>query len=343
MKVGIIGKPQVGKTTLFKLLTGTAGEGSGKGASSGVGVMNVPDERVDWLAGLFKPERTIYARIELLDIQAQGGQELLNAVRNLDALIVVVGTFMDPGDASSTGIIDDLETEFFVSDLASVEGRLERLASKKSRPISQAEIPFLEKCKAALDRQEPLRNVAFEPYEKDFLANFSFYTMKPLIIAANLSEEQLLSGSYPGKDTLESVSESRGYPLVIFCGAVEEEIAGLPPEDRIGFLKEYGLTEPGVSRIAKAAYQGLGLISFFTVGSDEVRAWTVERGANARQAAGKIHSDMEKGFIRAEVVAYQDLHALGSLKACREKGLIRLEGKDYIVQDGDIMTIRFNV
>ncbi|HHW26551.1 MAG TPA: redox-regulated ATPase YchF [Firmicutes bacterium] len=344
MKIGLVGRPQTGKTTLFRLLTQSRGDSPGKGASSGVGVMEVPDERIRWLSDLFKPEKTIYARIDLHDIQPYKGQEFLNAVRNMDALVLVLGCFMAQGDGSDqTSMIDDLEMEFHIADLASVEGRLERLASKKTKPLGPSEEPFLKKCKDSLDAGIPLRKVSFEPHEAEYLSNFAFFTLKPVILAPNVSEESLVSKDYPGKDYIGQKAEEGGYPLVIFSGEVEEEIASLPEPERLSFLREYGLEETGVSRIARASYAALGLISFFTVGSDEVRAWTIKDGTTARAAAGKIHTDLEKGFIRAEVVSYRDLRECGSMKACRDKGQIRLEGKDYLVKDGDIMTVRFNV
>lgn len=341
MKIGIVGRPKSGKTTLMRLLTQSRGDNPQKASSATVGVMEVPDERVAWLRRLFNPERTIYARMDIQDVQPHKGQEFLNAIRPMDALVAVIPAFMDQDSAAS--FIDDLETEFFVADLSSVEGRLERLSSNKAKPLSMAEAPFLQKCKEALDDGIPLSKITFEPHETDFAANFAFFTARPIIVAVNVSESSLLSGDYPGKESLTAKAESMGYPVVVFSGEVEPEIAALPEEDRLAFLREYGLTEPGVARIARACYEYLGLISFFTVGSDEVRAWTITRGMNAREAAGKIHSDLEKGFIRAEVVSYESLRELGSVKACRDKGLFRLEGKDYVVKDGDILNIRFNV
>jgi len=343
MKIGIAGLPKSGKTTLMKLLTQVKGDAPLKGTVQSLGVMEIPDQRVDWLSRLFQPERIIYARTEVLDIQPHKGQDLLNAVRGLDALIVVIPAFMADSPAAALTIVDDLETEFFVADLSSVEGRLEKLSSRRTKPVSQAEPPFLEKCRETLDRNLPLRKAEFEPHEKDLLSNSAFFTMKPIIVAVNVSLSSLMAGDYPGRQALLAKAADMDYPVVVFSGEVEPEIATLPEADRLSFLKEYGLTETGVERIAKAAHRCLGLLSFFTVGSDEVRAWTIEEGLNARQAAGKVHTDMQKGFIRAEVVSYDDLRGNGSMKACKDKGLVRLEGKDYIVKDGDLLNIRFNV
>lgn len=343
MKVGITGSPQAGKTTLFRLLTGMAGSRH-SAATTNVGVMEVPDERVRFLSEIYKPEKTTYAKINLVDIQAHKGQEFLNEVRNLDALIVVLGCFMDePGVLDSLDFLENMEAEFLLADLASVEGRLERIRLNKAKPVNQMEVPFLEKCKKALDDEVPLRDVEFLPHERGLVSNFGFYTVKPMILAPNIAEEHLASAGYPGIDRISGLAERRGYKVVPFSGMVEEEIESLDQESRIEFLKTYGITQPGTARIAQAAYEALGLISFFTVGSDEVRAWTIKRGTKAKEAAGKIHSDMERGFIRAEVVSFDDFRDMGSMKACRDKGLVRLEGKDYEVRDGDIITVRFNV
>jgi hypothetical protein len=343
VKIGIVGLPKSGKTTLMRLLTQPRGDAPLKASTQAVGVMEVPDPRVDRLSQLYRRKRTIYARTDVEDVQPHKGQELLNAVRSFDALIVVAGAFMADSPASVVSVLDDLETEFFVADLASVEGRLERLGSNKAKPVSWAEIPFLEKCRDALDRGVPVRKAEFESHERDLLTNSSFFTSKPIILAVNVSEASLSGGDYVGRQELEAKASQMGYPVVIFSGEVEPEIAALPEADRLAFLKEYGLEETGVSRIAKASYRCLGLISFFTVGNDEVRAWAIVRGTAAKEAAGKIHTDFEKGFIRAEVVAFEDLREHGSMKACKEKGLVRLEGKEYVVKDGDLLNIRFNV
>lgn len=344
LKIGIVGRPKSGKSTLFRLLTQPKGDVQAKPGHAGAGVMEIPDPRVDWLAEVFAPERKIYARAEVFDVQPWKGQEFLNSVRNLDAVIAVAGAFAASGDEDTPlMVLDDMETEFLISDLSSVEGRLERLSQRKAKPVSPMEIPFLEKCKEALESEIPLRKITFEEHEKAFLSNFAFYSLKPVIVAVNVSEDQLHAGNYPGKVRLESRADQMGYPVVVFSGEVENEIAQLPETEREEFLKAYGLTETGISRIARAAYRALGLISFFTVGEDEVRAWSIREGTTAREAAGKIHSDLERGFIRAEVVSYEDFRQAGSLKACKERGLLRLEGKDYKVKDGDIVTVRFSV
>jgi len=342
MQVGIAGSPQSGKTTLFRLLTGMAG--SHAASTSNLGVMEVPDERLKALGDAYKVRKTIYARIDLLDIQPYKGQEFLNAVRNLDALVVVIACFMgEPGVEDSLDFLAGMEAEFYLADLASVEGRLERLRTNKAKPVSQSELPFLDKCKTAIEAEVPLRDVDFSPHEQDFVSNFAFYSVKPIILAPNIAEEHLDAGSYPGMEEINRLAQERGYRVVPFSGMVEEEIESLDEESRVEFLMAYGLTQPGTARIARAAYDALGLIPVFTMNPNGVRAWTIKRGTKARQAAGKIHSDMERGFIKADVVSFEDFSRHGSIKACRDRGLVRLEGKDYVVQDGDIINVRFNV
>ncbi len=343
MRIGLVGRPQSGKTTLFRLLTEVRGDSPSRAATS-VGVMEVPDPRIDWLSSLFKPEKTIYARIDVQDVQPYKGQEFLNSIRVMDAVVLVIGTFMSEGEGTDqVTVIDDLETEFFVADLTSVEQRMERLASKKTKPLGPTEERFLQKCKDALDGGTPLRQIDFEPHEEDYLSNFAFFTRKPVILSPNVSEESLISGDYPGRSFVSAKAAAGGYPVTVFSGVVEQQIAELPQSERLGFLREYGLDETGVSRLARAAYRALGLISFFTVGQDEVRAWTIPEGMKAKAAAGKIHTDLERGFIRAEVVSYDELERSGSMKACKEKGQLRVEGKEYVVKDGDIVNVRFNV
>lgn len=343
MKIGVAGRPQEGKTTLFQLLTRGHGGSASRALSQGLGTMEIPDGRVEWLAGVFAPRRTVYARMDVIHITAAGGRDLLNACRNLDAVVAVSCPPAPGEDRSQDTVIGDLETEFIVSDLVLVETRLERIGSNKAKPVSPMEVPFLRKCKDALEDDTLLRGVEFEPYERDFLANYGFFTMKPVIVAVNVPEESLVFGDYPGRRPIERKCRRRGYPLVMFSGALEEEIAILPEGERPAFLRAYGLAETGVSRIAGACYSALGYISFFTVGSDEVRAWTIAKGVTAKEAAGKIHTDLEKGFIRAEVVSFEDFRRAGSIKACRDEGCLRVEGKDYVVSDGDIVNVRFSI
>ncbi len=343
MKVGIVGSPQSGKTTLFRLLTGMVNL-KRRGGKQGIGVMEVPDQRVRILSDVYKPRKTTYVKIDLYDTQTYSGQEFLNTVRDFDLLIVVMGSFMgESGVTDSIDFLDNMAAEFYLADLVSIESRLERLSAGKVKPVNDMEIPFLKKCKQSLDAEILLRNVDFPSYEQDFLSTFAFYSNKPMILAPNILEKHVGSNYYPGLDRIEQLSKKSGYKIVEFSGEVEEEIETLEPESRMEFLRAYGISQPGTARIAQTAYASLGLVSFFTIGSDEVRAWTIKQGTSVKEAAGKIHSDLERGFIRADVVSFDDFAELGSVQACKINGLSRLEGKDYVVQDGDVVDVRFNV
>lgn len=358
---GIIGLPMVGKTTLFNLLTEahvqTSNFFSGK-TETNVGVAKIPDKRIDFCAELYKPRRTIYAQIEFIDVvglvkgasKGQGvGNEFLNSVRNVDALVHVVRLFQNPDVIHVEETIDplrDIETinmELLFSDLEIVEKRIEKINSGKKKKEQDTELKVLLKCKECLENELPIHTLNLSDEEKNLLKGYTFLTEKPMILVANLDEKQLKSGEYPGKEGLKKYAAARGIPVVEISARIEEEINSLGEEDKDLFMEDLGLTEPGIERLARAVYDHLGLISFFTVGEDEVRAWTIEKNTDAKRAAGKIHSDIERGFIRAEVVRFEDLAELKSMAKVKEKGLFRLEGKDYIVQDGDIINFRFNV
>ena len=362
LTAGIVGLPMVGKTTVFNLLTGagvqTSRYFSGK-TETNVGIARVPDPRVDFLTGLCHPRRTVYAQIQCSDVPglvrgaARGegvGNQFLAGIRNVDLLVLVLRAFNNPDVPHVDGSIDprrDAETvllELLLADLELVEKRIGRLqgAKKISREAAR-ELPVLQKCLAALENEIPLHRLEISPEERAALAAHNFFTEKPVMFLVNTDEEQFRQGNYPGKESLEAYAASLGIPLLEICGLLEMEIGQLADDERPLFLAELGIAEPGTARLARAAYAQLGLISFFTIGSDEVKAWTIKKGTNAKSAAGKVHSDMERGFIRAEVVRFADLQALGSLAKVKERGLARLEGKDYIVADGDILTFRFNV
>ena len=358
MKIGIIGLPQVGKTTLFNLLT-EAGAATGFGSKdkANVGVANVPDERIDYLSSVFQPRKTTYAQIEFIDIAGFGAgsngrdtREFLSALQNVDAVVQVVRAFDSDvvphalGEVDVMRDVDLLQSELVLTDLALLETRLERLNNGRVKvKENKLELALLEKCRAHLEAEEPLTQVEFPQDEAAALRQYTFYTAIPMVLSVNLDEEQLAAGTQGRQAELAAWAASRGMPVIPICGKLEEEIITLAPEERAPFLADLGLEETGIARLARTVYRHLGLISYFTVGQDEVRAWTIAAGTNARQAAGKIHSDIERGFIRAEVVGYEDFKEAGSMNRAKEKGLCRLEGKEYIVRDGDIISFRFNV
>ncbi|MGI9860684.1 redox-regulated ATPase YchF [Moorella naiadis] len=352
---GIIGLPLVGKTTLFNLLTQAEAETSAFAGRirTNIRTAPIPDARLDFLASLYHPRKVTPATLEIIDVPGLmrgSGAAFLSAVREVDALIHVVRTFRNEAVIHVEGELNpvrDLETinaELLLADLQLVETRLERIAtSKKIKPEMQAEREALEKCREALEAEKPLLEAGLTADEWQDLRHMGFLTTKPMIIVVNIDEDQLRSGHYAGEEEVKSYAEPKGLPILTLCAGLEAEIARLEPGDREDFLREMGIAEPGIDRLARAIYHRLGLISFLTAGEDEVRAWTIQAGTNARAAAGKIHSDIERGFIRAEVVNFADLERCGNMNKVKEEGLARLEGKDYIVQDGDIINFRFNV
>ncbi|OPX83865.1 MAG: Ribosome-binding ATPase YchF [Pelotomaculum sp. PtaB.Bin104] len=362
LNCGLIGLPMVGKTTIFNLLTGAGVETSnfltGK-TETNVGTATVPDSRVDYLSGLFKPRKTTYAQIQFSDVpglvrgssQGQGvGNQFLNTIRNVDMLAHVVRTFNDPDLPHVDGSLDplrDVETinmELLFADMEIIEKRIHRIKhGKKVKKENELELEVLEKCLAALENEKPIGQLDLTEEEKLILKNYNFLTEEPLLLVVNMDEEQFKSKSYPVKDALEAYASGHGLPVIEICGRIEMEISMLPDEDKELFLTDLGIVQSGIDRLTQAAYDYLGLISFFTVGSDEVKAWTIKKGTDAKRAAGKIHSDLERGFIKAEVVKYCDLQELGNMAKLKEKGLYRLEGKEYIVEDGDVINFRFNV
>ncbi len=355
MRLGIIGLPQAGKTTLFNALT----RGDRPVTSGGVRFavhtadVNVPDVRVDRLAGLFDPQKTSYARVTYLDIAGLDGSAkesfsgaLLNQLSQVNAFVLVVRCFDDPAVPHPFGEVDaqrDLETvagEFLLNDQLAVERKLERLTEDKHRGSGrekaqlEREAALFERLQTALEAGEPLRDLDLTPDELKTLSGYGFLTLKPVLVALNLAEGQ----------TPPQVSfPHRLSQVIALQGQLEMELAQLPPEEAQEYLHEYDIQEPGLDRVIRLSYDLLGLISFFTVGPDEVRAWTARQGATAQEAAGVIHSDLQKGFIRAEVIAWDELLSLGGLAAARSAGKLRLEGKDYLVRDGEIVHVRFNV
>lgn len=362
LNTGLIGLPMVGKTTIFNLLTGAGAETSnfltGK-TETNVGAARVPDRRMNFLINLFRPKKTAYAQIQFSDVpglvrgssQGKGvGNQFLNAIRNADMLVQVVRAFENPDVQHVDGSIDpfrDIETvnmELLFADMEIIEKRIERIkGAKKVKKENALELSVMEKCLAALENEVAISRLELSEEERQVLKNFSFLTEKPMLLVINTDEGQFKGESYPGKESLGVFAAGKGLPVIEICGRMEMEITMLPEEDRELFLSDLGVTQSGIDRLARAAYDYLGLMSFFTVGEDEVKAWTINRGTEARRAAGKIHSDIERGFIKAEVVKYPEIERLGSMAKVKEAGLFRLEGKEYIVEDGDIINFRFNV
>jgi hypothetical protein len=360
MKLGIIGLPQSGKTTIFNALT----RGHQPVTTSGgrfevhTGVVDVPDERVDRLSALFQPKKTIYAKVTYADIAGLEGTSgevagkgeisgaLLNQLNQMDGFVQVVRVFSDEAVPHPLGSVDpirdiaSMDTELLINDMIAVERKLERLAEERKKgagrekAVIEREMALFERLNSALSNDTPLRDIDISPEEEKTLSGFGLLTRKPMLIVLNLSEGQ----TPPAVEYPHSKSD-----LVALQGKLEMDIAQLPPDEAEIFLAEYSIQEPGLNRVIRLSYDLMGLQSFFTVGDDEVRAWTVGRGATAHEAAGVIHSDLQKGFIRAEVIPYNDLLALGGLSEARAKGKLRLEGKEYVVQNGEIVHIRFNV
>ena len=353
MKLGIIGLPQTGKTTLFNALTGND---QPTNASAGrmevhTAVVDVPDPRIDQLSAMYKPKKTIYAKVTYADIAGLDGSgqgsisgALLNQIGQMDALIHVVRCFEDGNVAHATGSVDPardiaaMNGELLLNDLIIVERKLERLTEERKRGgtdkvINARQTELFERLHAILSEEKPLREIEFTDIEDSDLSGFGLLTRKRMLILLNLGEGQ----------TAPTIETEYSIPVVDLMGKLEMEISQLPPDDAAMFMEEYGIQEPGLNKMIRLSYDLLQLQSFFTVGEDEVRAWTVRRGATAQESAGVIHSDLEKGFIRAEVVTYEDPTTLGGMSEARNKGKLRLEGKQYIVQDGEIMHIRFNI
>jgi GTP-binding protein YchF len=351
MKAGIIGLSSVGKTTIFNVLThGKASAGpAARRLEPNVGIVKVPDLRLDFLSSKFNPEKTTYANVEFVDVQGlvrgEGQDIALAPVRTVDALVHVVRAFQDEAVPHSEGSVDperdirNLDYELMLADIASIEKRAERL-EKDLKKIKNAalekEFAYLQRAKDWLESEKPLREMEVSGDEKKLVKGFAFLSEKPMIYVKNIGEDQLDLLRHPDAHaTLRPNTEE-----TIVCGKLEAEMAELSADELKTFLADYGLTESGAERLIRTTYHLLGLISFFTVGEEECRAWTITQGMNAQNAAGVIHTDLADHFIRAEVCHYDDFVKYGTMQALKEKGLLRLEGKEYRVKDGDILTIR---
>ncbi len=347
MKVGIVGFRGAGKTTIFNALTGLHAQVGGYGDASrpNLGVIKVPDDRVVALAEIHQPKKTTYAEISFVDVPGRGEERAaldpatLVQMRDVDALAQVVAAFADPTGERPAPLaqLENFAAELILADLGIVEKRLERLKKEKGKEREQK---LLERCHAHLAAEEPLRTCAFTADEVSALAGFNLLSRMPLLILLNVDEATI--GAPPPAD-VAAWAERRGIELVAVPGKTEMELAELDECDRAAFLADLGIAQPAKNQFIRAAYGLLDLISFLTAGEDECRAWPIRRGTVAVKAAGKIHSDIERGFIRAEVVAFDDFMKYRSEAKCREAGKLRLEGKDYVVADGDIIHFRFNV
>ncbi len=363
MKIGIVGLPNVGKSTMFNAITNAGAECANYPFCTiepNVGVVPVPDERLDVLTKMYNAKKTTHAVIEFVDIaglvkgasKGEGlGNKFLSHIREVDSIVEVVRCFEDTNIVHVDGNINpkrDIETinlELIFADLETVEKRIDNAKKKlKADKKYQQEVDTLEKIKTTLEQGKSARTIAFTEEEQEILKDMYLLTMKPILYIANVSEEQL---SNPFED--ENVKQVVEYAkqekaeVIPLCVKIEEELASLEGDDKNEMLEALGLEESGLDKVIKASYDLLGLMSFLTAGEPEVRAWTIKKGTKAPEAAGKIHSDIERGFIRAEIVSYNDLIREGSMNAAKEKGLVRSEGKDYIMQEGDIVLFRFNV
>ena len=361
MKLGMVGLPNVGKSTLFNALTNAGAESANYPFCTiepNVGIVSVPDERLDALAKMYNPEKFTPATLEFVDIaglvkgasKGEGlGNKFLSNIREVDAIVHVVRCFEDDniihvdGKIGAARDIETINLELVFADLETVNKRLERAKKLlKGDKSYQTEIDLLEKVKETLEQGKPARILDLSDEEKEIIKDSFLLTMKPILYVTNVSENEISEDNEYVKNVRE-YAKNENAKVIKLCVKIEEELSGLEDDDKKEMLEALGMDESGLDKVIKESYDLLGLMSFLTAGEPEVRAWTIKKGTKAPEAAGKIHSDIQRGFIRAEVVSYDDLIRLGSLNEAKEKGLVRSEGKDYIMQDGDVVLFRFNV